>query len=63
MMLADVSVIEWLEKPDKMVSRAIIVGMRELLTQYAHCLLYTSSGSMTSLQITMRLLLMVCYAR
>ena len=36
MMLADVSVIEGLEKPDKMVSRAIIVGMRELLTQYAH---------------------------
>ena len=36
MMLADVRVIEGLEKPDKMVSRAIIVGMRELLTQYAH---------------------------
>ena len=36
MMIADVSVIEGLEKPDKMLSRAIIVGMRELLTQYAH---------------------------
>ena len=36
MMLADVSVMQGFEKPDKMVSRAIIVGMRELLTQYAH---------------------------
>ena len=36
MMLADVSVMQGFDKPDKMVSRAIIVGMRELLTQYAH---------------------------
>ena len=36
MMIADVSVMPGFEKPDKMVSRAIIVGMRELLTQYAH---------------------------
>ncbi len=36
MTIADVSVIDGLEKPDDVISRAIIVGMRELLTQYAH---------------------------
>ena len=36
MMIADISVIDGLEKPDKVVSRAIVVGMRELLSQYSH---------------------------
>ena len=36
MMIADISVIDGLEKPEKVVSRAIVVGMRELLSQYSH---------------------------